>query len=97
MSKPCPPSYATELALSIGPPKKPQIPLQKQYLGLRFEGGEIGHAVLIHDNLTCVYTGILLWVRYQNISKRVCILFVQVFEDYARILRRSQILDVSNF
>jgi hypothetical protein len=34
---------ATELALSIGS-KKPQIHMQKQYLGLRFEVGEIGHA-----------------------------------------------------
>ena len=75
--------------------------MENQYLGLRFESGEIGHAFLIHDYLTCVYTGLLLWVRYQNISKRVYtqvyMLFVQVFEDYARILRRFQIFDVSNF
>jgi hypothetical protein len=92
-----PTSYATELALSIGSKEKPQIHLENQYLGLRFKRGEIDHAFFIHDYLICVCTGLLLWFRYQNIQKKVYMLFVQVFEDYARIQRRSHILDVLNF
>ena len=56
MGKPwLPLSYATELDFPIGPKKKPVV--------IGFEGGEIGHALLINDYVTCVYKGLLPWYR----------------------------------
>ena len=86
---------ATELALSIGS-KKASHSHAKAISRFKVWGWWNWTCFLIHVYLTCVYTGLLLWLRYQNISKRVYMLF-EVFEDYARILRWSQILDASNF